>query len=75
MLLAVPVLVHFHYCSRVPGARERAVLRCKRVKAAIEARYPQLHKQGLLNCRMAVSDLRGGERCAFIEDDVVDAGH
>ncbi len=73
--LAIPVLVHFHYCSRVPGARERAVLRCKRVKAAIEARYAHLREQGLLNCRMAVSDLRGGERCAFVEDDVVDAGH
>ncbi|MEW6589434.1 MAG: carboxysome shell carbonic anhydrase [Pseudomonadota bacterium] len=73
--LAVPVLVHFHYCSRVPGARERAVVRCKRVKAAIEARYPQLHAQGLLNCQMAVSDLRGSERCTFIDDDVVDAGH
>ncbi|MFN3544173.1 MAG: carboxysome shell carbonic anhydrase [Thiobacillus sp.] len=73
--LAVPVLVHFHYCSRVPGARERAVLRCKRVKAAIEARYAQLHAQGLLHCQMAVSDRRGSERCAFVDDDVVDAGH
>ena len=73
--LAVPVLVHFHYCSRVPGARERAVLRCRRVKAAIEARYPHLHQQGLLVCQMAVSDRRGSERCAFIEDDVQDAGH
>lgn len=73
--LAVPVLVHFHYCSRVPGARERAVLRCKRVKAAIEARYPHLHARGLLNCQMAVSDRRGTERCAFVEDDVEDAGH
>ena len=73
--LAVPVLVHFHYCSRVPGARERAVLRCRRVKAAIEARYPQLHEQGLLVCQMAVSDRRGSERCAFIEDQIQDAGH
>jgi hypothetical protein len=73
--LAVPVLVHFHYCSRVPGARERAVLRCRRVKAAIEARYPQLHEQGLLICQMAVSDRRGSERCTFIEDEVHDAGH
>ncbi len=73
--LAVPVLVHFHYSSRVPGARERAVTRCKRVKAAIAARYPQLHEQGLLNCQMAVSDRYGSERCTFIDDNVVDAGH
>ena len=73
--LAVPVLVHFHYSSRVPGARERAVQRCKRVKAAIAARYPQLHEQGLLNCQMAVSDRHGSERGAFVEDTVVAAGH
>jgi len=73
--LAVPVLVHFHYSSRVPGARERAVLRCKRVKAAIAARYPQLHAQGLLNCQMAVSDRYGTERCVFVEDAAEAAGH
>lgn len=73
--LAIPVLVHFHYSSRVPGARERAVQRCRRVKAAVAARYPQLHAQGLLVCQMAVSDLYGNERCAFVEDDVQDAGH
>ncbi len=73
--LAVPVLVHFHYSSRVPGARERAVTRCRRVQAAIQDRYPQLHEQGLLNCQMAVSDLEGSERCTFIEDVVQDAGH
>ncbi len=73
--LAIPVLVHFHYSSRVPGARERAVLRCRRVKAAIAARYPHLHAQGLLHCQMAVSDLYGNERCAFVEDEARDAGH
>jgi hypothetical protein len=51
------------------------VTRCKRVKAAIAARYPQLHEQGLLNCQMAVSDRYGSERCTFIDDNVVDAGH
>ncbi|MFN3750935.1 MAG: carboxysome shell carbonic anhydrase [Thiobacillus sp.] len=73
--LAVPVLVHFHYSSRVPGARERTVQRCRRVKAAIEARYRQLHEQGLLNCQMAVSDRYDTERCTFVEDDAVAAGH
>lgn len=73
--LAVPVLVHFHYSSRVPGARERAVLRCRRVKAAIQARYAHLHEQGLLSCQMAVSDRDGGERCAFIENEARETGH
>jgi hypothetical protein len=66
--LAVPVLVHFHYSSRVPGSRERTVARCRRVKAAIEARYRHLHEQGLLHCQMAVSDREDSERCTFIED-------
>lgn len=73
--LAVPVLVHFHYSSRVPGARERAVARCKRVKAAINDRYPELHAQSMLHCQMAVSDVEGSERCIFIDDVVQDAGH
>lgn len=73
--LAVPVLVHFHYSSRVPGGRERAVARCRRVKAAIEARYADLYARGLLHCQMAVSDRAGGERCAFIEPQTVEAAH
>jgi len=73
--LAVPVLVHFHYSSRVPGGRERAVTRCKRVRTAIESRYARLHEQGLLHCQMAVSDTEGSERCAFVEDDAQLAAH
>jgi carboxysome shell carbonic anhydrase len=73
--LPIPVLVHFHYNARVAGSRERTIARCKRVKAAIETRYPQLHKQGLLNCQMAISDQMGAERCQFIEDNAPVAGH
>lgn len=73
--LPVPVLVHFHYTSRVPGSRERAVSRARRVKAAIETRYPALVDKGLLTCRMAVSDREGSERCAVIEEPVAEAGH
>jgi carboxysome shell carbonic anhydrase len=71
--LPVPVLVHFHYASQVAGARERAVARCRRVKAAIESRYAALHARGLLHCEMAVSDLRGSERCSFIDASVAPA--
>jgi len=66
--LAIPLLVHFHFSARVPGARERAVHRCRRVKAAIESRYASLHTQGLLHCQMAVSDLHGSERCTLLEE-------
>lgn len=73
--LPVPVLVHFYYTSRVPGSRERAIARAKRVKAATLARYPALAAQGFINCQVAVSDRHGSERCGFVMDDVVDAGH
>lgn len=65
--LPIPVLVHFHYCSRVPGARERSISRCQRVKLAIESRYASLHAQGLLHCQMALSDQEGSERCTWID--------
>jgi carboxysome shell carbonic anhydrase len=73
--LAVPVLVHFHYSSRVPGSRARAIQRCRRVKAAIAARYPQLAANGQLYCQMAVSDYHGSERVGLIEDEEADHGH
>ena len=73
--LAVPVLVHFHYSSRVPGARERTIVRCKRVKAAIEARYSHLYEQGFLHCQMAISDMHYTERCTFVENDIKSVGH
>lgn len=70
--LPVPVLVHFEYDARIPQSRERAILRGRRVRDAIEARYPDLMARGLLNCAIAVSELGGEERCVFIADDVVD---
>jgi carboxysome shell carbonic anhydrase len=73
--LAVPVLVHFYYSSRVPGSRERALKRARRVKAAIEARYPALVTRGLLICRVALSDRFDTERCVFVDEAVADSGH
>lgn len=73
--LPVPVLVHFHYSSRVPGARDRTISRCQRVKAAIESRYASLYEQGLLHCQMALSDLEGSERCTWIQPLTIAVGH
>ena len=73
--LAVPVLVHYHYSSSVPGSRERVIERGRRVKKAIETRYPELHTGGFLNCQIAISDKAGTERCAFIEDEVKTVVH
>jgi carboxysome shell carbonic anhydrase len=73
--LEVPVLVHFHYSSRVPGARERAMTRCKRVKDAVQARYEHLHRNHQLFCQMAISDIHGSERCTFVEEEPEIVGH
>jgi len=54
--LPIPVVLRFDYHGAVPGARERAFTHCKRVKAAIEARYSDLYQQGLLHTLLTVRD-------------------
>lgn len=56
--LPIPIAIHFRYDGMVPGARERAIDRCKRVKSAIEARYGELVERGMLACGMTVQDKR-----------------
>ena len=65
--LPVPVAIHFRYDRRVPGSRERTVEHCQRVKAAIEARYAELHRQGLLICGMTVQDKPSGSPIEPVE--------
>jgi carboxysome shell carbonic anhydrase len=54
--LPVPVVVRFDYHGKVPGARERAIRHCRRVQAAIESRYSELCRQGLLHALLTVRD-------------------
>ncbi|MFM8674331.1 MAG: carboxysome shell carbonic anhydrase [Vulcanococcus sp.] len=54
--LPIPVVLRFDYHGAVPGARERAIAHCGRVKAAIEARYSDLCQQGLLHTLLTVRD-------------------
>ncbi|CDQ09933.1 Carboxysome shell carbonic anhydrase [Acidithiobacillus ferrivorans] len=65
--LPVPVAIHFRYDRRVPGSRERTVEHCQRVKAAIESRYAELHRQGLLVCGMTVQDKASGSPIEALE--------
>ena len=74
--LALPMLVHFTYSSRVPGSRQRAIERGHRVVAAIRARYAHWDERGRLHARVAVSDRYGRERVAFVDEAVAaPAGH
>ena len=54
--LPIPVVLRFDYHGAVPGARERAITHCERVKTAIEARYSDLCQQGLLHTLLTVRD-------------------
>lgn len=54
--LPVPVVVRYDYHGHVPGARERAVERCRRVVQALRARYTELAERGLLHTLMLVRD-------------------
>ncbi|WP_052467574.1 carboxysome shell carbonic anhydrase [Serpentinimonas raichei] len=73
--LALPVLVHFTYNARVPGARERAVQRGLRVAQAIRARFSDLAERGLLHCRVAVSERQAGSVLEWAEHAVSAAAH
>jgi hypothetical protein len=56
--LAVPVLVHLRFDPRIPGARERAEHRARRLQSAIESRYADLAAAGGLHVEAVV---RAGE--------------
>ncbi len=60
--LPVPVFVHFTYDGRVPGSRRRAKDRCRRLAQAIEARYPDMVRDGWLHTFATVRDRAPGSR-------------
>ncbi len=71
--LAVPVLVHQRFDPRIPGARERAIHRARRLKCAIEARHAGLAARGGLHVQAVV---RAGDTAAVtaVEADTAAAG-
>jgi carboxysome shell carbonic anhydrase len=74
--LPVPVAIHYRYDNQVPGSRERTVARCRRVKAAIEARSPDLVRDGLLVCGMSVQAKPPGSVLeAVANNDINPHGH
>ena len=53
---SVPVVVRFDYNGEVPGARERAIHNGERVVQALQSRYDDLFKQGLLHILLTVRE-------------------
>lgn len=66
--LPVPVAINYRYDASVPGSRERAVARGKRVRDAIELRYAELKKTGMLFCHLSVQDRPTGSELETVED-------
>ena len=58
--LPIPVFIHFRYDGRAAGSRERAVERCRRLERAIQARYPELVRDGWLYTQATVKNLARG---------------
>lgn len=74
--LPIPIAIHFRYDEQVPGSRERAAARCRRIRAAIETRYPVLAKEGLLFCGMTVQGKQPGSAQEAVTDIEPDShGH
>jgi carboxysome shell carbonic anhydrase len=65
--LPVPIAIHYRYDAKVPGARERVATKARRVRDAIQARYPDLSAQGLLACWLSVQDLPPGSVIETVE--------
>ncbi|TCS72401.1 carboxysome shell carbonic anhydrase [Sulfuritortus calidifontis] len=65
--LPIPVAIHYRYDARVPGSRERAAAKARRVRDAIRARYPELAAQGFLACHLSVQDQPTGSPIETVE--------
>lgn len=66
--LATPVLAHFRYDPRIPGAFERSERRARRLRAAILSRHAELAASGMLHVEAVV---RGGDGAALLPVDPV----
>ncbi len=65
--LPIPAFIHFRYNEQVPGSRDRAVARCRRLTRAIEARYPELVREGWLYTYATVKDWAPGSKLEDID--------
>ena len=63
--LAVPVLAHFGFDARIPGARERAGAKALRLAAAVRERHAELAARGGLFVQAAIRPTDGGAPIMF----------
>lgn len=72
--LPIPAFIHFRYDGRVPGSRDRAVARSRRLTRAIQARYPELVREGWLYTYATVKDWAPGSKLEDIDAQAVPDG-
>lgn len=60
--LPIPVVIRYDYHGKVPGARERAVARCRQLEIALLSRFSELAARGLLHTLLMVRDCHGHGR-------------
>ncbi|CAA6817917.1 MAG: carboxysome shell protein CsoS3 [uncultured Thiotrichaceae bacterium] len=66
--LPIPVAIHYRYDARVPGSRDRVIVKARRVEAAIRKRYAGLDKDDMLYCHISVQDRPTGSLIETVED-------
>lgn len=65
--LPIPAVVYFRYNGQVPGSRDRAVARSRRLEHAIHARHPELVREGWLYTYATVKDVAPGSKLEDID--------
>jgi carboxysome shell carbonic anhydrase len=65
--LPIPVAIHYRYDAKVPGSRDRVLVKARRVEAAIRDRYSDLDNKALLVCHISVQDRPTGSPIETVE--------
>ncbi len=68
--LPIPIAIHYRYDLKVPGSRQRMAEKCRRVRDAIMARYPQLARRNDIICQMSLQDRTLGSPVEVLQEDV-----
>ncbi len=68
--LPAPVVIRYDYHGNVPGARDRAVARCKCLDLAMRQRFPEQAEKGLLHTLLVVRDCNADNKIEVVASSV-----
>lgn len=72
--LPAPIVIRFDYHGSIPGARDRAVQRCKRITEATTRRFAEQSREGALHVLQVVRDCQSNKPIEIIDSSVPMAG-